>query len=91
MVLDLDDNLAAALGSLEVRPMPLELTTSRFDLSFDMMELDEKLYAVVEYNTDLFTEEKANEIGETFCEMAKVVAGDKSITVEVLLNVNNVG
>jgi amino acid adenylation domain-containing protein len=49
----------AILGGLPVSSFPLEQRTSQFDLLLATAEVDDHIGAILEYNTDLFSEEVA--------------------------------
>src|SRR5262249_53923957 len=46
--------LEARLGNLSIVPLPIELSVSKFELTISILETDDGMTAVWEYNTDLF-------------------------------------
>ncbi len=65
-----------ALPGVEMQPLDIENTVSKFDLSFTMVEEGEQLHASVEYNTDLFEPATMERMVRHFTRMLDAVAAN---------------
>ncbi|MEU3916694.1 amino acid adenylation domain-containing protein [Streptomyces sp. NPDC029004] len=52
----------ARLDGLDAEPLPVDNGTAKFDLTFEIHELDDEFEVTVEYATDLFTRERAQQM-----------------------------
>lgn len=59
---------------LHLEPMPFEVKTSRFDLTFEVVPIVGELQLGINYNTDLFRETTVRRLGSHFTELANSVA-----------------
>lgn len=57
------------LDGLGVELLPVERTTSKFDLTFSFEAADEQLRGLVEYRTDLFTPETIERMAGHYCNL----------------------
>ncbi|MGV9907342.1 amino acid adenylation domain-containing protein [Streptomyces sp. NPDC003388] len=67
---------SAALGDLDVTPVEVELTSTKFDLTVDLRETPDGLAGTVEYNTDLYDRETVRRFIGHYTRLLEAVAAD---------------
>ena len=83
--MDISPELAPHLEGLKVTPYPLVSETSRFDLSFDIFQHEGEFSVSIEYNTDLFSAERAKEIGADLTDIVQKVVAKSELQIGQLL------
>ena len=60
-------------ASLQLHPLPMPSTTSKYDLTFHLEERASQLHLSIEYNTDLFSASRIKGLGKQFGHLAKQI------------------
>ena len=66
-------------SSLQLRPLPIPSTTSKYDLTFHLEERASELHLSIEYNTDLFSASRIKGLGEQFGFLAKQITASPDV------------
>ncbi|MDQ0168365.1 amino acid adenylation domain-containing protein/non-ribosomal peptide synthase protein (TIGR01720 family) [Bacillus horti] len=69
-------------GELHVSAFPMNQTTSKFDLTFLVVEKDETLLFNVEYSTQLFKEQTIRQISEDYRALLKSIVDQPTVLIE---------
>lgn len=77
------------LGSAIVSDFPFTRAASQFDLTFHFEESNDAFELLLEYNSDLFTEEKINRIGLHFQTIARNALDNTSAAISSLHYMND--
>jgi amino acid adenylation domain-containing protein len=77
-------NLELSLEGLKIHPFFEDPGISKFDLTFDFSEKVDGLQFGIEYNTDLFTEERIQRMGSHFIELIKAIVADANQPIDYL-------
>ena len=72
------DDTGLQLSNLEVEEKSLEFTTSKYDLSLYMSEVNDKLQGSIEYSTDLFSAKYIEAMIENFKVLLKAITDNSS-------------
>ncbi|MGW2919702.1 amino acid adenylation domain-containing protein [Streptomyces angustmyceticus] len=59
----------ARLDGLDAQPLPVDNGTAKFDLTFEIHESDDEFEITIEYATDLFTPERAQQMLDRYLEI----------------------
>lgn len=66
-------NVTRKTGGVTIKGYEVDLRTSKFDLIFDFMEQGEEISFTLEYNTDLFTRDRAVSISNHFKQILQAI------------------
>ncbi|MEU1463182.1 amino acid adenylation domain-containing protein [Streptomyces sp. NPDC005727] len=75
---------SASLGDLDVNPVDVELSFTKFDLTVDLRETPDGLAGTVEYNTDLYDRETVRRFIGHYTRLLEAVAADPSRPLSAL-------
>ncbi len=75
------DSMVLELDKLKIESVELENTTSKFDLTMDITEVDEILQCSLEYATDLFSQEYIKSMIEHFKVLLKAIVKDDTQSI----------
>jgi len=75
-ILQTTGQLDLRLAGLQVAELEISLPTAKFDLTFDLREVDGALTGVVEFDPDRFEEETIRQMADHFCLLLEAIAGD---------------
>ncbi|HEY0603676.1 MAG TPA: amino acid adenylation domain-containing protein [Herpetosiphonaceae bacterium] len=64
------------LGNLSMLPVEVDNKTAKFDISFDLTEIDDGIIGFVEYNTDLFAPTTIERMIQHFQQLLESIAGN---------------
>ncbi|HEY0736386.1 MAG TPA: amino acid adenylation domain-containing protein [Herpetosiphonaceae bacterium] len=64
------------LGNLSMLPVEVDNKTAKFDISFDLTEIDDGIIGFVEYNTDLFALTTIERLIQHFQQLLESIAGN---------------
>ncbi|MBD0259521.1 MAG: AMP-binding protein, partial [Cytophagales bacterium] len=79
-----DVEKAKVLEGLTIGGMPLGMTTSKFDLTFDFWETEDGLLLYAEYNTDLFLESRIRRLFTHYKGIVSAIIRDATVPVRHL-------
>ncbi|TWF42514.1 amino acid adenylation domain-containing protein [Chitinophaga polysaccharea] len=66
--------MESRLGEAVIRPEEFNRTTSKFDLTFDITEMQNGLSLLVEYNSDVYAAASMERLGAHYCQLLKAIA-----------------
>lgn len=69
---------------LSFRRLDDGVTFSRYDLTFNFMEVQEKIYFNIEYNTDLFTAARVRKLADHFRELLRSILTNAHLNLDAL-------
>ncbi|WP_406725048.1 amino acid adenylation domain-containing protein [Streptomyces sp. GD-15H] len=77
-----------SLGDLDVTPVDIELSFTKFDLTVDLRETPDGLVGTVEYNTDLYDRATVRRFVGHYTRLLRAVAADPALPVSRLTMVD---
>ena len=84
IVLQNNESTNLHLSGLETNPYRLETGISKFDLTFSFAETEDGIKLHIEYNTDLFKQERIERLCTHFEELTKSVVGNPADKIGAL-------
>ncbi|MBU0485482.1 MAG: amino acid adenylation domain-containing protein [Proteobacteria bacterium] len=84
LVLQNNEQATAPAVDLKISALEIDPGISQFDLTFNFIEQPEALSFYINYNTDIFTEERILRMGEHFRELVKSLAADPDCKIDLL-------
>lgn len=70
------------LAGIEVHPVKQDISTTKMDLTMNVVEIEQELQLSLEYSRDLFDHETTTRLLQSFCELIKVTATDSSVCIK---------
>jgi amino acid adenylation domain-containing protein len=70
-----------AFEDIKIKEFPLTSAISKFDLSFKFKDHGDKLFLILEYNTDLFKETTINRVCQNFTALIKLVIQEPGASI----------
>jgi len=81
---ELEGGKTPEMEGITVKPFKAKYTASKFDLTFNIMEMGPQIYIGMEYNTDLFLESTIDKLKNDLLQLLQIVSQHEGIVLKEL-------